>query len=210
MSGDPHQQRFRDHVYPPFDEEDDEDRLSTVIMADRMVEGRPETHALRPEPHTVHRRLAWREVEAEGVLLEEEEPTPHTEQRWPGASLSPVTREWEVTEQMPMPSATPPHLRRAVSRRPAPPPPPTLPSIEPARDHLVRSAAPQATPLLDLTPEVSHRSRPGDWSEVSDAPDTLSNQPSWEDDDETSFAPLVAMLALPAFAVFGVAMWLIG
>ena len=196
-----------DSQFPPYDE-DDEDRLSTVIMADRTGDGRAVAEMLRPGAAPSSRRSSGPGVEAEGVLVDDE-PTPDTEKRlWPAAGLTPSVHEWEVTEQMPMPSATPPHLQRAVTRplshsattAQVPPLPPTI----------ERAAIVQ--PTFDITPEVPRRGREvvaPEWSEVSETPATLNNQPTFDDEDN-SFVPLVAMLAVPAFAVFFAAMWLMG
>lgn len=195
--------------YPPWSspEEDDEDRLETVIMADRAGEDAIR-RILRPGAAPVRRR-SGPPVEAEGVLLEDE-PTPETEHRhFPAVGLTPVAREWEVTEQMPMPS----DMRR---------PPPTSPTLDrpsdpwpshprPRHHHAARArpvldhdSPAHAIPRVDPTPELRRR----EWSEVSDTPETLSNQPTYADDDETSFASLILLLAVPAFAIFFVAMWL--
>ncbi len=197
----------RDLRYPPYDE-DDEDRLATVIMADRTADGRPVSEMLRPGAAPSH-RPSGPPIEAEGVLVEDED-TPNTEQRtWPAHALTPTVHEWEVTEQMPMPSATPPHLQRAVSP-PGPsmgsaafaPPPPAPPTIEHAAI---------VEPTFDITPEVPRRGREEvapEWSEVS-TPASLNAQPVF-DDEESSFVPLIALLAVPAFGVFFAAMWLLG
>ncbi|MEM6926663.1 MAG: hypothetical protein AAF602_07035 [Myxococcota bacterium] len=184
--------------YPPYDE-DDEDHLATVIMADR-AEDDAIRRMLRPGGTHGAPQRRHPPVEAEGVLLDEED-TPDTEHRmWPAGGLTPSVQEWEVTEQMPMPSATPPQFKRAVAP-PVPPAPP--PSID-------RAAF--VSPAFDITPEVPRHGRAEvapEWSEPS-TPATLSTQPPFEEDDEISFVPLIAMLAVPAFAVFFAAMWLVG
>lgn len=182
----PNEPRRHDARMSTF-EEDEEDHLATVIMADRTTDDVLGSQIVRPTsapPFRTSRPV----IEAEGVLVEEE-PTPNTEQRyWATSGLSPMTTEWEVTEQMPMPSETPPQLRRAVQA----PKPPTL---EP--------------PLFDITPEMAPREH-GEWSEAS-VPASLNTQPHFEpEDSDVSFAPLIALLAIPAMTVFAMAMWAIG
>lgn len=166
--------------FAPHHEEEDEDHLATEIISDRPVVRRPS-------------------VEAEGILLEDDEDdTPRTEIRhWTTDPHG--THEWEVTEQMPMPTETPPHMRRVVARPPAPP---DVPTLNPPIGQAAR------TPEIDITPETPRRrdSLIGTMSEGNDNPPTLSNQPPLYEEADSSFAPLVALLAIPAMVVFLLAM----
>jgi len=190
-----------------FDDNDEEDRLSTVIMVNRMVDGQLVPHVLQhgasPKPLTGLRQLRH-DGEEEGVLLCEEDPTPGIAKR-PIQPLAQVGQEWEVTEQMPMPSANPPHLRRAVS---APRPSPARHADTPTRTPVIRPRS----HAFDLTPELTNvrrRGRSHDWSELSDTPPTLNNQPKYWRDEDILFAPLIALIAVPSFLVFGIAMWFV-